>query len=142
VTFPSIKSTRPYGDGVAAGKLLLARWFPELADEQDGTFHVGRVFPNDRNLIDILPFVRIRDIGGNDNGLSDRQLIDFDFFHKTYREVRELADEARTRLLSYPHVAGSTVIDQVSTAMRPHDVPWDDDRIYRQYSSFTFSVRR
>lgn len=143
MTFPSIKSTVDFPDVIDAMEILLLRWYPELEpDDPDdpSDFRIGRVFPPD--LFAKLPFVRLRDIGGNDDGLTDFPLVDVDVFHFTFDQARALAKGIRARLLSYPHHAGTTVLDKVRTAMRPHDVPWDDDRVARFYASYTISARR
>lgn len=140
MTWPAVKSLRPYPDIVEGLKLLIPQWFPELETEADGTFRVGRVFPAD--LQSHLPFVRLGDIGGNDNGLTDRPLIDVDVFHSSFREARAMALALQQRLLAYPLRVGSMIIDEVHTAMRPHDVPWEDDQVFRQYSSYQISARR
>jgi hypothetical protein len=140
VTWPAIKNI-PYPDTVDGLKVLLPQWYPELETEDDGTFHVGRIFPDD--MQSHLPYVRARDIGGNDDGLTDIPLIDIDVFHSSFRAARDLALGIQAHLLGYPHrVGGLIVIDRVSTAMRPHDVPWEDDRVFRQYSSYQISARR
>lgn len=122
---------------------LIASWYPDLSTPEDdpSEYRVGQKFPN-RELFEVLPFVRVRDIGGNDDGLTDTPLIDIDVFHSTYAEVRDLAMDIQARLLRYPHRVGTTIIDEVHTAMRPHDVPWDDERISRFYSSYLVSARR
>lgn len=140
MTWPAIKTTDPYPDLTEALMDLFIRWFPALATQSGGDFRVGRVFPE--NLQAKLPYVRVRDIGGNDDGLTDVPLIDVDVFHDSFDHARDLAKGIQAHLLMYPHVIGSTVIDQVRTAMRPHDVPWDDDRVYRFYSSYQVSARR
>lgn len=143
MTVPSIKSGRDYGDQVEALEILLPQWFPELLppDPDDpSSFRVGTVWPED--LYDVLPVVRLRDIGGNDDGLTDAALIDIDVLHFTYAQAKALARGIRARILGYPHHAGTTVLDKVRTAMRPHAVPWDDDRVARFYASYTVSARR
>jgi hypothetical protein len=145
VTWPAIKSDRDFPDTVDGLKILLPRWFPELETQDDGTpegiFHVGRAFPDDMQAQ--LPYVRCRDIGGNDDGLTDVPLIDIDVFHSSFRAAKNLAKDIRAKLLGYPHrVEGLLIIDRVKTAMRPHDVPWEDDRVFRQYSSYQISARR
>jgi hypothetical protein len=140
MTWPAVKSTEPFPDIIDGLKILFAQWFPELATQPDDDFRVGRVFPP--NLQDRLPFVRMADIGGNDDGLTDTPLIDIDVFHQTFAQARDLSKGIQVRLLGYPHRVGSLVIDEVRTAMRPHDVPWDDDRVRRFYSSYQISARR
>lgn len=136
----SSRILKPYPDVVEAIADLCILWFPELATRPGGDFRVGRVFPD--NIQNKLPFVRMADIGGNDDGLTDIPLIDIDVFHKTFVQARDLSKGIQARLLGYPHVIGTTVIDRVRTAMRPHDVPWDDDRVKRFYSSYQISARR
>lgn len=135
----SAGTDRPYPDLEDAVMDLLPSWYPELTTV-GSNFKVGRIFPE--NLISKLPYVRVTGIGGNDDGLTDTPLIDIDVFHLTFTQARDLAKGIQGHLLRYPHRVGSTVIDQVRTAMRPHDVPWDDDRIFRFYSSYQVSAGR
>lgn len=140
MTWPAIKSTKDYPDQTEAVMDLCVRWYPELATKPGGDFRTGRVFPPD--LISKLPYVRVRDIGGNDDGLTDVPLIDVDVFHRTFDLARAMAKGIQTRLLAVPHLINGVVIDQVNTAMRPHDVPWDDERIARFYASYQVGARR
>ncbi len=130
----------PYPDVAEAVMDLCIQWFPALETRPGGDFRVGRVFPD--NVQSRLPFVRMADIGGNDDGITDIPLIDIDVFHDSFSHARDLAKGIQARLLGYPHIIGSTVIDRVRTAMRPHDVPWDDDRVHRFYASYQISARR
>lgn len=136
---------KPYPDAGEATMLLIEEWYPsEFEPLPDGTFRTGRVYPPD--VQDLIAegkyFARVKDIGGNDDGLTDRPLIDVDILGSTFAGTRDLAFGIQARLLGYPWRAGSTVIDKVRTAMRPHDVPWDDDNTFRFYASYTISVRR
>lgn len=130
----------PYPDIAAAVMLLVEQWYPDEFAPRDGRFRTGRVFPP--NVQNDLPFCRVQDIGGNDDGLTDRPLIDVDILAPSFAEARRLAVGVQARLLGYPWRAGTTVLDQVRTAMRPHAVPWDDDNIHRYYASYGISARR
>ena len=130
----------PYPDTVQAVTLLVEEWFPELGPREDDEFRTGRVFPP--NVQQNLPFCRITDIGGNDDGLTDRPLIDIDVLAGTFADARRLAVGIQARLLGAPWKAGPVVLDNVRTAMRPHSVPWDDERVHRYYASYVVGVRR
>lgn len=134
----------PYPDVAAAVMLLAEQWYAdELAPVAD-RYRTGRVFPEDvQNYVAAGEyFCRVTDIGGNDDGLTDRPLIDVDILGSTFAGTRDLAFGIQARLLGYPWRAGSTVIDKVRTAMRPHPVPWGDDNTHRFYGSYTISARR
>lgn len=131
----------PYPDTAGALMDLIAIWFPdEFTPGPDEDFRVGRVFPPDVQNYEY--FCRVQDIGGNDDGLTDRPLIDVDILAKDWAEARRIAFAIQARLLGYPWRVGTTVIDQARTAMRPHDVPWDDDNTFRFYASYSISARR
>lgn len=147
MTFPAIKSDEDYGDAVDALEQLLVDWFPELAqsDPDDAsTFRVGTVWPP--NVYDRLPVVRLTSIGGNDDGAVDYPLIDIDVMHFTETQAKDLAHRIRAKFLGAPHwvqVDGRGIlIKKVRTAMRPHPVPWDDDRVARYYGSYVAEVPR
>jgi hypothetical protein len=135
---------QPYPDVAKAVMLLVESWFPEDFAPIGEDYRTGRVFPP--NLQDTIAaggaFCRVTDIGGNDDGLTDHPLIDVDVLAPSFKRARDLSLGIQARLLGYPWRAGSTVIDKVRTAMRPHDVPWDDDNTFRFYSSYTISARR
>lgn len=139
----AIKSDEDFGDAVDALKGLLPEKFPELApvDPDDpSSFRVGTVWPD--NVFDRLPVVRLTSIGGNDDGLTDYPLIDIDVLHYTRAQAKQLARRIRAFLLSYPHWYDGVLIKKVRTAMRPHPVPWDDQRIARYYGSYVAEVPR
>ena len=131
---------KPYPDVIDALRELLPRWYPELASTSEEDFHVGRTFPED--LLTKLPFVRLADIGGNDDRITDRPLIDVDVFHQSFAQVETLARGIQAHLLSGPHWAGGILLDRVRTAMRPHPIPWDSDEVSRMYASYSLSARR
>jgi hypothetical protein len=143
MTFPSIKSEKDFGDAVEALENLLVLWFPELQQidpNDDSTFRVGTVWPD--NVYEKLPVVRLTSIGGNDDGLTDRPLIDVDVLHFTDDQAKSLARRIRAKLLGAPHWFDGTSINKVKTAMRLHPVPWDDDRVARYYGSYVAEVPR
>lgn len=136
---------KAYPDIAEAVMFLIEDWYPsEFAPLANGTFRTGRVFPPNvqESIRKGRYFARVQDIGGNDDGLTDRPLIDVDVLGSTFAGTRDIARGIQGRLLGYPWRAGSTVIDKVRTAMRPHDVPWDDDNTFRFYASYTISARR
>lgn len=140
----------PYPDTSGALMLLVEQWFPAdfapTGTPEDPVYRTGRGFPPDLPDLILTPpggaYCRVQDIGGNDDGITDRPLIDVDIFAGSYAKARDLAFGVQARLMGYPWRAGTTVIDKARTAMRPHAVPWDDDRIFRFYSSYTISARR
>jgi hypothetical protein len=147
MTVPGVTSYRnpgPYPDTEEALMDLIVFWYPELAtDPADASlFHVGANWPDVPDILAMLPLVRVRNIGGNDDRITDHPLIDVDVLHLTFNQARDLARGIQGRLLGYPHRVGSVVIDKVRTAMRPHDVPWDDDRVSRFYASYQLDARR
>jgi hypothetical protein len=131
----------PYPDTTGAVMDLIVQWFPDEFTAIEGEdFRVGRVFPPH---VEKYPyFCRVNDIGGNDDGITDRPLIDIDVLARSFAEAQRLALGIQARLLGYPWRVGTTVIDQARTAMRPHAVPWDDDNTFRQYASYSVSARR
>lgn len=138
---------KPYPNLDEAVMLLIEQWYPEeFAPRGDAAddYRTGRDFPPDLPTLiaNNQVYARVQDIGGNDDGLTDRPLIDVDIFAGSYARARDLARGVQARLLGYPWRVGSTVIDKVRTALRPHAVPWDDDNTFRFYGSYTISARR
>lgn len=134
-----------YPDLVQAVIDLVTGWYADdFADRDPDDWRIGRHWPdNVQNIIAAGEVVcRVTDIGGNDDGLTDRPLIDIHILAPSFVKARDLSVGIQSRLLGYPWRVGSTVIDKVRTAMRPHEVPWDDDNTYSFYSSFTVSARR
>lgn len=131
----------PYPDTSGAVMDLIVQWFPEeFTPGPDEDFRVGRVFPPNVQRYDY--FCRVKDIGGNDDRITDRPLIDVDILAKSFTEAQRLAFGIQARLLGAPWRIDRVVIDRATTAMRPHDVPWDDDATFRFYASYSVSVRR
>jgi hypothetical protein len=86
--------------------------------------------------------IRVRRVGGPDDGITDTARIDIDCFATRRSAVVALAETVRQRLISGPHATGSTVIDYVTTETGPVDLPWDDPKVRRRTATYTVRARR
>lgn len=134
---------KDYPDISGAVMDLIVQWYPEEFDRPEDDWRVGRHWPN--NVQDIVAaggvVCRVQDIGGNDDGLTDRPLIDIDILAPTWVKARDIAKGIQTHLLGTPWRINGTVLDRAKTAMRPHEVPWDDNT-FRFYASYVVTARR
>lgn len=98
----------------------------------------GTQTPDD--LQDSMPFVRVARYGGPDDRFTDTARVDVDCFAASRDAAHTLAEQVRARLLSYPHVVGSTVIDRAITDNGPNEIPWSNDPNVRRFTA-AYQVR-
>lgn len=109
--------------------------FPELA----GGGHTGTETPADLDLR--FPFVRVVLVTGDDDGVTDRSVVDIDVFDRT-RVALALAEKIRTALTVYPPVVGGVILDTAFTEVRPRRLPWPDEQTRRWGATYRLSARR
>lgn len=93
------------------------------------------------------PFLRIRVIGGTDDGTTDRPRIDVDTLTDDEKSSDMMAERVRQRLGAAPFrvTIGDTtaVVDAVSMESRPHQVPWGANaQVFNCTATYTVSMRR
>ncbi len=94
-------------------------------------------------LQDDLPFIRVRRIGGTDNGVTDIARIDVRVYDGDLSDAEELSETVRQRLISKPHATIHGVLDRASTEVGPQEVPGPAPDHYRVVSTtYRVSVRR
>lgn len=94
-------------------------------------------------LQETLPFIRIERFGGDDDRITDANLITIDTFAAVRADSKALAETIRARLLSGPLTTGSTTLDTTTTATAPSEVPWSDDQSIRRFSAtYRITARR
>lgn len=94
------------------------------------------------SLDDVLPFIRITRIGGNDDFFTDAGRMDVDAFAKQRSDASRLARLIRQRFGRGPHVLSNCVIDAVTTDVAPNQVPWGNPNIRLFTASYRITARR
>lgn len=97
-----------------------------------------------KNLVALVPFIRVSRFGGQSTRWEDNPRIDVDVF--CTRDLRTqglaLALACQARLLSFPHVTSVGVIDEVDTDISPNETPWQNTALRHITSSYKVTVRR
>lgn len=93
------------------------------------------------NLESTLPFVRVARIGGQDDGVTDSGVYDFDVFAATRQQAWEVAETIRARLRPRTR-SGTAIIDAVRTSTAPRTLPWANSNIQRYSATYGITLRR
>lgn len=95
------------------------------------------------NLQDVLPFIRVRRIGGSDDLITDAARVDVQVYAADAAQAKQLAETARQRILAGSAVTSHGVLDHGRTEAGPMILPADDTAgIRRIVSTYRVSVRR
>ena len=90
-------------------------------------------------------FFRVERIGGRDDGVTDRAIVDVEVFALTRAVAYTRAEDVRARLLQSPHrVDGPRVVilDDVFTERAPTRLPAEDENLNRYTATYRISARR
>lgn len=93
--------------------------------------------------------IRVLRVGGRDDGITDRALVDVSVFAPTYTQARTVAEQVRQRMLA----AGGTkvptasrpagvLIDRCGTASGPTEIPYDNPDLRRKPATYQVDLRR
>lgn len=93
-------------------------------------------------LDDVLPFIRVTRIGGNDDFFTDSGRMDVDVFASQRTQASSLARTVRQRLGKGAVVLSDCVIDTVTTDVSPNEVPWGNPTIKLFTASYRITARR
>ena len=87
--------------------------------------------------------IRVRRVGGTDNGVTDRARVDVNVYAVDLSDAEATAELARQRLISGPSATPHGVLDRAETDVGPHEIPSPDPEGYRIVSvTYRVSVRR
>lgn len=89
-----------------------------------------------------LPFGRVTRVGGPDDGISDRAVVDVDVFAATRSQAYDIAESVRQLLLAAPHAVAGVVLDSVGTIVGPRELPWADENVRRWSATYRAVARR
>lgn len=110
-------------------------------DENPRTVYTGDQTPNDDDLVDVLPFIRVGRVGGaarRGDEHTDRPVIDIDVMASTRAEAKAIAKEIEQLILARRHP-----IDTANVLMAAQRVPWVEGMpIRRFYASYQLALRR
>lgn len=105
----------------------------------DTVSNAGSVTPAD--LGDRLPFIRISQLGGSDDTITDNPVVDIEVFAASRDQARRIAGAIRQGLR--PRVrAGGAIIDSVRTNTSPRMLPWSNTQIARCSATYALGLRR
>ena len=116
-------------------ELSLVTWVKTL----DGIVDAGNRTPAD--FTGKLIYVRVVNLGGPDDGITDSPRIDIDVFASGRTAARDAAEMIRTALRPRLRV-GSAIIDSVRTVTSPRELPWSNEKIKRYSATYAIGLRR
>lgn len=103
----------------------------------------------DADLEDETPVIQVTRVGGEDDGITDRPLVEVACFASTYDTARKLARDCLVTILAAPNTKVVTedyptgvLIDKAETASSPVRVPYDNPDLRRKVGTFRFAWRR
>lgn len=103
-----------------------------------GAGHTGIETPV--NLGDVLPFVRVRRIGGPSDRLNDYATVDVDVYEALYGDGELLAEQVRQYLCGPPPPIAA--LDRVDCETGPRELPWGDGNVRRWGATYHVVARR
>jgi hypothetical protein len=103
-----------------------------------GAGHTGVQTP--ANLAELLPFTRVRRIGGGSDRIFDRATVDVDWFDGSYTAAEMGAEMVRQRLVGPPPPV--VWFDAIDCPSGPQELPWGDGSIRRFGATYQISTRR
>lgn len=103
----------------------------------------------DIDLAEQAPIVRVTRIGGEDDGISDRPLVEFAVFHSTYDAARKLAENIRQHILASPctsvpteDIPAGVLVDNATTVTPPAHAAYDNPVLALKVLTIRFVWRR
>ncbi|MEU6033973.1 hypothetical protein ABZ801_01045 [Actinomadura sp. NPDC047616] len=94
------------------------------------------------DLQDRMPIIRVRRIGGADDGITDTSRVDVDVHASSRTEAHTLAEQVRQFLLDGPHTAHGGVIDRIVTEVAPHSLTHPDPGTRVVTATYRATTRR
>jgi hypothetical protein len=96
------------------------------------------------SFTNMLPFVRVRRVGGGSDLVNDYCTLDLEVFHDSALNAESLAELIRQYLSTpgLPAVAMRGVIDRVEVITGPQELPWADTAIRRFGATYRVTARR
>lgn len=90
-----------------------------------------------------LEFIRVRRLGGADDGWNDRAVVDVDVYSDKRASGLQLAEKVRQALTApKPIVVPAGVIDRVATLTAPVEAPRHSDTVRHWTASYEAVLRR
>lgn len=93
--------------------------------------------------------IRVLRVGGGDDGITDRALVDVTVFAPKYAQAREVAEQVRQRMLAaggkkVPTTSrpSGVLIDRCVTATGPQEIPYDNPELRRKPATYRVELRR
>lgn len=86
-------------------------------------------------------FARVRVVDIPNDGVTQRGLVDLDFFAPDRQASYDLGRQADRKLVA-PRLAGGVLIDSVLTVSGPKWAPWDNTNTVRTLATYRISTRR
>lgn len=103
----------------------------------------------DENLGRDGPVVQVLRVGGDDDGITDRPLVEVAAFAPTYEEAIQVASRARQRMLASgctrvptPTYPGGVTIDRCRTVTSPQEQPDENPALRRKLGTYLVEFRR
>ncbi|WP_443705804.1 phage tail termination protein [Saccharothrix coeruleofusca] len=101
------------------------------------------------NLGDNGPVIQVLRVGGTDDGITDRPLVEVAVFAPSYKQAIGIAEQVRQRMLGAggtrvptPTYPDGVLVDRCVTATSPQEVPYDNPELRRKLATYQVELRR
>ena len=95
------------------------------------------------------PIIKVTRVGGTDDFITDRPLVEVACFAATYNEVRQLARacqqvilQCAARKIVTPDYPDGVLIDKAETTSAPLRVPYENTELRHKAATYQFAWRR
>ena len=113
-----------------------------LVDYLETTTGVRTVTSLPAQLETALPVFRVTGVGGADDRVTDRTLVEVEAFAAQRGDARDLAETARQAMLAAAHTElDGWLVDTVQTESRPRWVDYANERVQRFLAMYGVATR-
>jgi hypothetical protein len=95
------------------------------------------------------PVIKVTRVGGTDDLITDRPLVEVAVFATTYEQARQLARQCQQVILASggrsivtPDHPQGVLIDKAETTSAPLRVPYENENLRHKAATYQFSFRR
>lgn len=95
------------------------------------------------------PIIKVTRVGGADDNITDRPLVEVAVFASTYEQARQVARQCQqvilqcaARKIVTPDYPSGVLIDKAETISAPLRVPYENEHLRHKAATYQFAWRR